>query len=51
VITIVIGKGYVSQTEVTRRIGPGLKQCWRVTLHPMSLWMSMVIREELKVRS
>jgi hypothetical protein len=51
VITIVIGKGYVGQTELTRRIRPGLKQCPRVTLHSMSLWMSVVIGKELIVRS
>ncbi len=50
-ITIVIGKGDVDQTEFTRRIRPGLKQRRRVTLHPMSLWMSVVIGEEVIVRS
>ena len=50
-ITIVIGKGDVDQTELTRRIRPGLKQRRRVTLHPMSLWMSVVIGEEVIVRS
>jgi hypothetical protein len=42
----VIGKGYVGQTDLTRRIRPGLKQRLRVTLHPMSLRMSVVIGEE-----
>src|ERR1700730_6756481 len=51
VITIVIGKGYVGQTELTRRIRPGLKQRRRVMLHPMSLWMSVVIGEKVIVRS
>jgi hypothetical protein len=51
VITIVIGKGYVGQTDLTRRIRPGLKQRLRVMLHPMSLRMSVVIGEELIVRS
>ena len=51
VITIVIGKGYVGQTELARRIRPGLKQRLRITLHSMSLWMSVVIGEELIVRS
>src|SRR4029450_11316057 len=50
-ITIVIGKGYVGQTELTRRIRPGLKQRRRVMLHPMSLRMSVVIGEELIVRT
>jgi hypothetical protein len=51
VITIVIGKGYVGQTELPRRIRPGLKQRRRVMLHPMSLWMSVVIGEKVIIRS
>ena len=51
VITIVIGKGYVGQTELTRRIRPWLKQRRRVMLRPMSLRMSVVIGEEVIVRS
>src|SRR5436189_5980294 len=51
VIAIVIGKGYVGQTELTRRIRPRLKQRRRVMLHPMSLRMSVVIGEQVTVRS
>jgi hypothetical protein len=45
----VIGKRYVGQTQLTRRIRPGLEQSRRVMLHPMSLWMTVVIGEELIV--
>src|SRR5262249_59665919 len=37
VITIVIGKRYVGQTRLTRRIRPGLEQNRRVSRHPSCL--------------
>src|SRR5439155_23600982 len=51
VIAIVIGKGYVGQTELTRRIRPRLKRRRRVMLQPMSMRRSGVIGGEEKVRS
>ena len=48
VVTIVIGEGDVRQRELTRRIRPGLKQFRCVSLHPMSLRMSVVIGKELE---